>query len=59
MLFKVKPSFRDVVLGTVAVISLIGLLGLSFIDINIREDFSKMALLTIGAVIGYFTPGQK
>ncbi|MBD2522120.1 hypothetical protein [Nostoc sp. FACHB-133] len=59
MIFKVKPSFRDVALITVAVISLLGLLGLAFVDTNSRQAFLNMATFSIGAAIGYFTPGQK
>lgn len=59
MIFKVKPSFRDVALSTVALISLTGLLGLAFIDSDSRQAFLNMATFTIGAVIGHFIPVQK
>lgn len=59
MIFKVKPPFRDVVLGTVALISLLGLLGLAFVDNDSRQAFLQMSTFTLGAVVGYFIPGQK
>ncbi|MBG1267231.1 hypothetical protein [Nostoc sp. WHI] len=59
MFFKAKPSFRDLVLGTIAFISLTGLLSLSYEDSTSRQAFLNMATFIIGAVIGHFIPGQK
>ena len=59
MIFKIKPTYRDVALSVVAGISLLGLLGLAFVDNDSRQAFLNMATFTIGAAIGYFTPSQK
>ncbi|MFN6527807.1 hypothetical protein [Nostoc sp. ChiSLP03a] len=59
MIFKQKPNFRDVALSVVAGISLLGLLGLAFVDSDSRQAFLNMATFTIGAVVGHFIPVQK
>ncbi|WP_392476994.1 hypothetical protein [Nostoc sp. C110] len=59
MVFKTKPTFRDASLVFLALICLLGLLGLSFVDGASRQAFLNMAPFTIGAVVGYFIPGTK
>jgi hypothetical protein len=59
MNFKSKPPYRDVILSLIAVISLLGLLVLAFVDVEGRQAFLNMATFTVGAVVGYFIPGSK
>ncbi|MEH2024817.1 MAG: hypothetical protein V7K62_14710 [Nostoc sp.] len=54
-----KPSFKELILGIIVVISLSGLLGLSFVDEHSKLVFFNIATFIIGAVVGFFIPGQK
>ena len=52
------PSFREVILASVVIISLLGLLVFSFIDTNSRTVFLDVAKLSIGIYMGYLIPNQ-
>ncbi|MCP6763287.1 MAG: hypothetical protein NHB32_31930 [Fischerella sp. CENA71] len=52
-------NFRELILGLVVVISLLGLIGFSIIDTNSRPAFLDVAKVSIGAFIGYLIPNNK
>ncbi|MBD2770678.1 hypothetical protein [Iningainema tapete] len=54
-----NPNFRELILGIVVVLSLLGLIGLSVIDENSRPAFLDVAKVSIGAFIGYLIPNEK
>lgn len=56
---NLKPNFRELVLGLVVIISLLGLIGFSIIDVNSRPAFLDVAKVSIGAFIGYLIPNHK
>ncbi|MBD2458390.1 hypothetical protein H6G80_30530 [Nostoc sp. FACHB-87] len=53
-----KPNFRELVLGTVVILCLLGLIGLSIIDENSRPAFLDVAKVSIGAFMGYLIPNN-
>ncbi|MDZ8083364.1 MAG: hypothetical protein RMX35_30405 [Nostoc sp. DcaGUA01] len=59
MKLKQNPSYKEIALSVAASISLLGLLGLAFVDESSKQAFLQMSTFTIGAVVGYFIPGQK
>ena len=54
-----NPDFRELILGLVVIISLLGLIGFSIIDANSRPAFLDVAQVSIGAFMGYLIPNQK
>ena len=54
-----NPNFRELVLGAVVLLSLLGLIGFSIIDENSRPAFLDVAKVSIGAFIGYLIPNEK
>ena len=55
---KKLPTFKEKILASVVIISLLGLLTFSFIDINSRPIFLDVAKMTIGIYMGYLIPNQ-
>lgn len=56
---NLPPSFRELVLGLVVIVSLLGLIGFSVIDASSRPAFLDVAKVSIGAFMGYLIPSQK
>lgn len=56
---NLSPNFRELILGLVVIISLLGLIGLSVIDASSRPAFLDVAKVSIGAFMGYLIPNQK
>lgn len=54
-----KPNFKELILGMVVIISLLGLIGFSFVDNSSRSAFLDVAKVSIGAYMGYLIPNQK
>lgn len=52
-------TFKELTLGVVVVLCLLGLIGFSIDDINSRSAFLDVAKVTIGAFIGYLIPNGK
>ncbi len=52
------PTFKEKILASVVIISLLGLLTFSLIDINSRPIFLDVAKMTIGIYMGYLIPNQ-
>ncbi|MEC4813354.1 MAG: hypothetical protein SAK29_08800 [Scytonema sp. PMC 1069.18] len=51
-----QTNWKEIVLASVVVISLLGLLGLAVIDEEARPVFQKVAELTLAAYVGYIFP---
>lgn len=56
--FDSQLTFRELVLGTVVVLCLLGLIGLSIIDENSRPAFLDVAKVSIGAFMSYLIPNN-
>lgn len=54
-----NTNFRELVLGLVVIVSLLGLIGFSIIDTSSRPAFLDVAKVSIGAFIGYLIPNNK
>lgn len=59
VLFRERPTFREIALIVIASVSLIGLLALAFFDTDSRKVFLQISSFSIGAVVGYLIPPQK
>ncbi len=53
-----RLSFKELILGVVVVVSLLGLIGFSIIDVNSRAAFLDIAKISIGAYMGYLIPNH-
>lgn len=53
-----QRNFREVILASVVIISLLGLIVFSFVDENSRLVFLDVAKLTIGVYTGYLIPNK-
>ena len=54
-----QPTFKELILGMVVIISLLGLIGFSIIDASSRSAFLDVAKVSIGAFMGYLIPNQE
>lgn len=53
-----SPSFKELVLGTVVIVSLLGLLSFAVFDETTRPVFLDVAKLSVGIYMGYLIPNQ-
>lgn len=53
-----SPNFKELVLGTVVIVSLLGLLSFAVFDPVTRPVFLDVAKLSIGIYMGYLIPNQ-
>ncbi|AFY57276.1 hypothetical protein Riv7116_4865 [Rivularia sp. PCC 7116] len=53
-----QPNFKELILGTVVMVSLLGLLAFAVFDETTRPVFLDVAKLSIGIYMGYLIPNQ-